>query len=73
MHCILLQSFRQVLFPLFHSPFSFPEAMHLAAPGNKITGNHVPLMDFILFLGVSYNPLILSFHLSVLFSPGTFP
>ena len=70
---ILFQSFGQVLFYLF---ILFSEAIHLAAPGNKITGIHVFLMIFfyfILILDVFYNILFLLFYLSFLFSPGTFP
>ena len=73
---ILFQSFGQVLFFLFYLFILFFEAIHLAAPGNKITGIHVFLMiffDFILILGVFYNILFLLFYLSFLFSPGTFP
>ena len=73
MHFISFHSFGQVLFFLFYLFISFSDAIHLAAPGDKITGIHVSIMNFILFLDVSYNPLFLLFYLSFLFSPGTFP
>ncbi len=75
-HFISFQSFGQVLFLSFYLFILVSEAIHLAAPGNKITGIHVSLMislHFILILDVSYNILFLLFSLSFLFSPGTFP
>ena len=72
---ILFQSFGQVLFFLFYLFILFSEAIHLAAPGNKMTGIHVSLMIslyFILILDVSYNNSFLSFYLSFYFLPGRF-
>ncbi len=69
------QSFGQVLFFLILFIYFIFEAIHLAAPGNKITGIHVSLMIhlyFILILDVSYNPLFLLFHLPFHFLPGRF-